>query len=24
MQYALIIREAAEDFARRNDPAYRD
>ena len=24
MQYALIIREAAEDFARRSDPAYRD
>jgi hypothetical protein len=24
MQYALIIREAAEDFARRGDPAYRD
>jgi hypothetical protein len=24
MQYALIIREAAEDFARRDDPAYRD
>ena len=24
MQYALIIREAAEDFERRSDPAYRD
>ncbi|TLX10216.1 YciI family protein [Rhizobium sp. MHM7A] len=24
MQFALIIREAAEDFARRGDPAYRD
>ena len=24
MQYALIIREAAEDFANRSDPAYRD
>ncbi|MBX5158560.1 MULTISPECIES: YciI family protein [unclassified Rhizobium] len=24
MQYALIIREAAEDFASRSDPAYRD
>lgn len=24
MQYALIIREAAEDFARRGDPVYRD
>ncbi|MBB4236749.1 YciI family protein [Rhizobium esperanzae] len=24
MQYALIIREAPEDFARRDDPAYRD
>jgi hypothetical protein len=24
MQYALNIREAAEDFARRGDPAYRD
>ena len=24
MQYALIIRESAEDFVRRNDPAYRD
>ncbi|ARQ11613.1 YciI-related domain-containing protein [Rhizobium etli] len=24
MQYALIIREAPEDFARRADPVYRD
>jgi hypothetical protein len=24
MQYALIIRESAEDFVRRGDPAYRD
>ncbi|MDO3433043.1 YciI family protein [Rhizobium sp. CBN3] len=24
MQYALIIREAPEDFARRSDPVYRD
>lgn len=24
MQYALIIRESAEDFTRRGEPAYRD